>query len=83
MVKNLPAMQENWVGKISWRREWLPTPIFLPGAFHGQRSLAGSGPQRSRQSRVRYDLVTEHTQGVSEIDFSAHPIFLQILESLF
>ena len=30
-----------WVGKISWRREWLPTPVFWPGEFHGQRSLVG------------------------------------------
>ena len=29
-----------WVGKISWRRGWLPTPVFLPGELHGQRSLA-------------------------------------------
>ena len=42
---NLPAMQEtqfdSWVGKIPWRREWQPTSLFLPGEFHGQRSLAG------------------------------------------
>ena len=41
--KNLPVMQETrfdpWVGKIPSRKEWLPTPIFLPGEFHGQRSL--------------------------------------------
>ena len=30
-----------WVGKILWRREWLPTPLFLPEEFHGQRSLVG------------------------------------------
>ena len=30
-----------WVGKIPWRRERLPTLVFLPGEFHGQRSLAG------------------------------------------
>jgi len=30
--------------KIPWRREWLPTPAFLPGEFQGQRSLAGYGP---------------------------------------
>ena len=30
-----------WFGKIPWRREWQPTPIFLPGEFHGQWSLAG------------------------------------------
>ena len=43
MVKNLPAMGrpgfDPWVGKIPWRREWLPTPVFLPREFHGQRSL--------------------------------------------
>ena len=39
LVKNPPAMQENWfdtwVGKIPWRRERLPTPVFWPGEFHG------------------------------------------------
>ena len=30
-----------WVRKIPWRRKWQPTPIFLPGKFHGQRSLVG------------------------------------------
>ena len=30
-----------WVGKIPWRRKWQPTPIFLPGKSHGQRSLMG------------------------------------------
>ena len=32
---------DSWVRKIPWRREWLPTPIFLPGKFHGWRSLVG------------------------------------------
>ena len=47
MVKYPPAMQETqvdpWVGKISWRMEWIPTPVFFPGEFHGQRSLVGYG----------------------------------------
>ena len=30
--------------KIPWRREWQPTPVFLPGEFHRQRSLAGYSP---------------------------------------
>ena len=30
-----------WVGKIPWRRKWQPTPAFLPGESHGQRSLEG------------------------------------------
>ena len=32
---------EPWVRKIPWRREWLPTPVFLPGESHGQRNLVG------------------------------------------
>ena len=32
---------DPWVGKILWRRKWQPTPVFLPGETHGQRSLAG------------------------------------------
>ena len=42
------------MGKIPWRREWLPTPVFLPGEFHGQRSLVGY----STGVRVRHSWVT-------------------------
>ena len=34
-----------WVGKIPWRRKRQPTPVFLPGKCHGQRSLAGHKPR--------------------------------------
>ena len=30
-----------WVRKIPWRMAWQPTPVFLPGQFHGQKSLEG------------------------------------------
>ena len=33
-----------WVGKIPWRRAWQPTPVFLPGESHVQRSLVGCSP---------------------------------------
>ena len=33
-----------WVRKIPWRRKWQPTALYLPGKFHGQRSLAGYSP---------------------------------------
>ena len=33
-----------WVGKILWRRAWLPTPVLLPGEAHGQRNLVGYSP---------------------------------------
>ena len=35
---------DPWVGKIPWRREWPPTPVFLPWVFHGQWSLVGCSP---------------------------------------
>ena len=50
LVKNLPANAEDIrdmgsiPGKIPWRRVWQSTPIFLPGKFHGQRSLVGYSP---------------------------------------
>ena len=39
-----------------WRRKWQPTLVFLPGEFHGQRTLAGYSPWGCR---VRHDLATE------------------------
>jgi len=30
---------DAWVGRIPWRKAWQPTPVFLPGEFHGQESL--------------------------------------------
>ena len=36
--------------KIPWRRAWQPTPVFLPGESHGQRSLAGNNPWGCKKS---------------------------------
>ena len=33
-----------WVRKFPWRRKWQPTPVYLPGKSHGQRSLMGYSP---------------------------------------
>ena len=38
---------DPWVRMIPWRRKWQPTPVFLPGEFHAQRSLAGYSPWES------------------------------------
>ena len=57
MVKNLPTVQERgfdpWAGKIPWRGERLPTPVFLPEEFHGQRNLAGYNPWGCKQSQTQ------------------------------
>ena len=41
-VCNAGDLVDPWVEKIPWRREWLPTPVFLPGESHGQRSLVAT-----------------------------------------
>ena len=41
---------DSWVGQILWRRAWQPTPMFLPGKFHGQRSMAGYSPWGCKES---------------------------------
>jgi len=43
-------MFNTWVGKILWRRKWLPTPVFLAGESHGQRILAGYCPWGHKES---------------------------------
>ena len=43
--------REAWCAAIHpWRRKWQPTPVFLPGEAHGQRSLAGYGPWGHKES---------------------------------
>ena len=53
-VNNLPAVRKSgfnpWVREIPWKREWQPTPVFLPGEFHGQRSLVGYSPRAHKKS---------------------------------
>ena len=52
---------DPWVRKISWRKEWLLTPIFLPGEFHEQRRLVGLWQSMGLQ-RIRHGWVTNiHT----------------------
>ena len=45
MVKDLPPTQETQVQSLGWEdpleKGMVPTPVFLPGEFHGQRSLPG------------------------------------------
>ena len=55
MVKNPPAKAGDVgdagsiLGKIPWRRAWQPTPVFLPGESHGQRSLVGYSSWRCKE----------------------------------
>ena len=48
-----------WVRKVPWRRKWQPTPVFLPGKCHRERSLEGYSS--CSHKRVRHELVTRTT----------------------
>ena len=50
------CMFDPWVRMIPWSRKWQPTPAFLPGKFHGQRSLVDYTPWGGKESGM-----TEHT----------------------
>ena len=50
---------DPWVWKIPWRRKWHTTPVFLPGKFHGQRSLEDYSPQGRKESDMTERTHTE------------------------
>ena len=52
----IPTSSTGWVRKITWSRKWQPTQVFLPGKFHGQRSLACYNPWDCKESDM-----TEHS----------------------
>ena len=58
---------DSWVGKIPWRRKWQPTPVFLPGKFHGQRSLVDHSPWGHKESDMTE--ATEHKGTRDQIAF--------------
>ena len=68
VVKNLPvnagakASFNLRVRNLPWSRKWQPTPAFLPGKFHGQKSLVGYSPWGCQ--RVGHDWVTEYACSV-------------------
>ena len=61
LLKIASSLPFFWAGKIPWRREWLPTPVFLPGEFHGWRSLAGCGPWAHKKLETTERLTHTHT----------------------
>ena len=65
MVKNLPAMQETQVQSLDWEdpleKGMATTPVFLPGEFHEQRSLAGYDPWGHQESEMTGQHTLSHT----------------------
>ena len=51
---------DPWVGKIPWRRKREPTPVFLPGKSHGQRSLIVHGVAKSQTQLSELIIIIRH-----------------------
>ena len=71
---------DPWIRKILWRRKWKPTPVFLPGKSHGQKSLRGYSPWGCKT--VRHVLATKQQQHVV-INWTDINIFISDLENQF
>ena len=56
-------------GKIPWRKEWQPAPVFLPGEFLGQRTLVGYSPWGHQESDMTEQL-TPHFRALKKLEFS-------------
>ena len=101
-VENLPVMQEQgpmfdpWIRNIPWRRKWQLTPVFLPGEFHGQRTMAGCsscGLQESETTKgLKHTSLNDHYHNMKEIyikfvdrNFNTNKVFVlwsRVIEKL-
>ena len=70
---------DPWVGKIPWRREWQPTPVFLPEKSHGQRSLVGYGPQGRKDSDTSEATQHSHVHSLGPFAYTSLVYCLSIL----
>ena len=78
VVKNWPANTgdikkggfDHWAGKIPWSGKWQPTPVFLPGESHEQRSLVGYNPWGHRESDMTEESLCSFTFDLNNIHVS-------------
>ena len=65
MVKSMPSVWETWIQSLGqedlWRREWQPTPVFLPGKSQGWRSLVGPNSWGLEESDTTERLTHSHS----------------------
>ena len=84
MMLPLPCYKE-YLKWSDWRREWHPTPVFLPGESHGQRSLAGYSPWGHKESdtteqlsKQAFSIELEQTQKLFKPDWGFKPLFFKV-----
>ena len=69
---------DPWGGKILWRREWLPTSVFLPGKSHAQRSLEGYSPWGRKGSDTTEQLTLLPHYYILQISSIVHVSFISV-----
>ena len=68
-----------WVRKILWRRKWQPTPVFLPGESHGQKSMVGYSPRGHKELMYAYMCVLDETwswKGIGNVWKNMYVLFI-------
>ena len=77
------AVFNPWVRKIPWRKKWQPTPVFLPGKSHGQRSQVSYSSWSHRrvgyilatkQKRIRWNIMANDEATYSKANTHTHRI---------
>ena len=66
-----------WVRKILWNRKWQPTPVFLPGKLHGQRSLVGYNPWGCKESDMT--VIKQTKQNIQYVNYICHILYKYII----
>ena len=62
-----------------WRRTWQPSPVFLPGEFHGQRNLAGYSPRSRKELDTTEQLTHTHTHTHRETQMTTYYLYFNSL----
>jgi len=69
-----------WVRKIPWRREWQPTPVFLPGEFHGQSSLEGYSSWGHKESNTTERLMLSNDMNILFLPRKSQPFLAHLAD---
>ena len=68
-------------GRFPWRRKWHPTPVFLPGESHGQRSLEIYSPWSHKELDMTEQLILSLLKYLQDIEQREGKVVVSVLES--
>ena len=71
-------MFDTWVKKTPWRRKCKPTPMFLPGESHGQKSLKGYSPWGFKELDITEHNIAAQSNSKKTVSYHLSYIYLQV-----